>query len=438
LDGIADCVDRIDENYQKSCSLNNSKFRFRCEHNCWSAVVQLDRKTNCKDGYDEKEANSIYIETVLSFQTMCDGFIELNPIAIDGQNYTDESECHLWPCNNTYTRCDGIWNCPRGEDEVNCISSHCRATEHVCVSPVNNSLTCVSLDQVRDSRIDCLGALDEPELCLDNNYYISPLFLCDDFLSLCMEGDNLCNGRRECAFGDDERFCKSGYRLCEAGVKIENDLERVMCKLFKSTKKSIIHLSLRDTIEYPSISESSPVQPTSVSTQPSHSTVKVTKATFHMRNETSIALAWRCNRGLNVLVALGNERYENRCLCPSGYYGNLCEYQNQRVSIILQVQALAEFRTLFALVFVLIDDEKSIINSFEQIEYLPVQDCSAKFYVNLLYSTRPKQAMKNYSVRVDAYKKLSLQYRTSWLFPIRFAFLPVHRLALQIKIPMHR
>ena len=34
---------------------------------------------------------------------------------------TDETECEQWECNNIYTHCDEIWNCPNGEDEIGCI-----------------------------------------------------------------------------------------------------------------------------------------------------------------------------------------------------------------------------------------------------------------------------------------------------------------------------
>jgi hypothetical protein len=63
--------------------------------------------------------SSISIERI-SFPGICDGYTELPPNLIDGRNETDETECDDYPCNNTYTRCDGIWNCLDGADEVNC------------------------------------------------------------------------------------------------------------------------------------------------------------------------------------------------------------------------------------------------------------------------------------------------------------------------------
>ena len=39
---------------------------------------------------------------------------------INGINETDETECEQWECNNIYTHCNGIWNCPNGADEIGC------------------------------------------------------------------------------------------------------------------------------------------------------------------------------------------------------------------------------------------------------------------------------------------------------------------------------
>ncbi|CAF4260324.1 unnamed protein product [Rotaria magnacalcarata] len=43
--------------------------------------------------------------------------------------------------------------------------------------------------------------------------------------------------------------------------------------------------------------------------------------------------AWLCNRG--ILIYYGKNESE-QCLCPPSYYGDRCQYQNQRVSLTLQ------------------------------------------------------------------------------------------------------
>jgi hypothetical protein len=64
-------------------------------------------------------------------------------IIIDGRNQTDETECEQWLCNNTYTRCNDLWNCLNREDEVDCDPSpplNCSSNEYICISPRANQL----------------------------------------------------------------------------------------------------------------------------------------------------------------------------------------------------------------------------------------------------------------------------------------------------------
>jgi hypothetical protein len=83
----------------------------------------------------------------------------------------------------------------------------------------------------------------------------------------------------------------------------------------------------------------------------------------------------------------------------------------------------------------LIDNDTNI-NSYEQIDYISMRDCQKKFHIYLLYSARPKYHNHTYSVRIDVYDKVKLEYYVSMLYPIRFPFLPVHRLSFQVNIPL--
>ena len=80
-------------------------------------------------------------------------------------------------------------------------------------------------------------------------------------------------------------------------------------------------------------------------------------------------------------------------------------------------------------------DEEEIIQSHGYIEYFPARDCKTKFNVYLTYSTRPKDPLKNYSIRIHVFNQMNLKYRASWIYPIEFPFLPVYRLAVQLAIP---
>ena len=153
-----------------------------------------------------------------------------------------------------------------------------------------------------------------------------------------------------------------------------------------------------------------------------------------MMNEENID-EWRCNRGLRIHIRTSNSEYSLSCLCPPSYYGDQCQYQNQRIGLTIQIRATSDWATLFTFLIFLIDDETNI-ESHDHIEYLPIRDCNMKFNVYLLYSTRPKTSSKNYSIRIDAFNRMEMNYRASWIFPFRFPFLPVHRLPVRLIIPM--
>ncbi|CAF4303596.1 unnamed protein product, partial [Rotaria sordida] len=115
----------------------------------------------------------------------------------------------------------------------------------------------------------------------------------------------------------------------------------------------------------------------------------------------------------------------------------MCQYQNQRVSLTLRFQTFSDSRrTLFALIILLMDDSNErIIHSYQQLTYIYIRDCQTKFNIYLLYSTRPKNLTKNYFIHIDVYEKISFTYRKSFLIPLKYPFLPVHRVAVQLNIP---
>jgi hypothetical protein len=53
----------------------------------------MNGEANCGDRSDEKYQSNKNLETTIAFQIMCDGYIEVRPIMINGRNETDETEC---------------------------------------------------------------------------------------------------------------------------------------------------------------------------------------------------------------------------------------------------------------------------------------------------------------------------------------------------------
>ncbi|CAF1179580.1 unnamed protein product [Rotaria sp. Silwood1] len=177
MDGTYDCPEEDDENMTHINSNDLIKFlknHFKCEisdkyiHPVYIQNRFCDCPVNDSTWCDDEFDTENYIRLNTSFQTICERYVELSPIIIDNRNETDETECQQWPCNNIYTRCDGIWNCPKGEDEIGCYSLpafNCSSNHHLCVSPRTNQLMCLPIEKIDDNIIDCLGATDEKLLC---------------------------------------------------------------------------------------------------------------------------------------------------------------------------------------------------------------------------------------------------------------------------------
>jgi hypothetical protein len=140
-----------------------------------------------------------------------------------------------------------------------------------------------------------------------------------------------------------------------------------------------------------------------------------------------------CNRGLFIRHWTG-KKLDHFCFCPPAYYGHRCQFQSQRISLSFRVDTF-EWRTVFSLVIMLIDNI-SQVHSYEQRFYLAFRDCDVQFDVNLLYSSRPKDDSKKYSVRIDFFDKLNLNYRGTWEFPVQFSFLPVNPTAAILTVPL--
>ncbi|CAF4693008.1 unnamed protein product [Rotaria sp. Silwood2] len=301
IDEIQDCYMNDDEQYNKSCSLTNGKHRFPCKNKCFSPIlVRIDNGV-CLEG--EYSPDLIQQNRRLYFQTVCDGVIDLLLflILINGQKHMDETECDMWQCNNSYTRCDGNWNCFNGADEVNCPPSKCGLFEHMCVSPLNNSLICLPIEKAGDGNVDCLGALDERQLCRRQHPHLNAIrFWCSKSTSCKMLID-LCSGRKECLYGDDEQFCTSGCSRCSNLYRNQTEVENFLCTLTDVGKKKFVPLSLSDSRIYPVELKSANIKQDFV---PVDGSLVVEKKIELVQRNINLTSIWRCNRGLNIRVWL--------------------------------------------------------------------------------------------------------------------------------------
>lgn len=131
------------------------------------------------------------------------------------------------PCLSSELLCDGIDNCPGGEDELDCVSSsifsgsggkdmsksadigtggwytkrNCSVFEYTC----RTDKICIPLDFMCDGKSDCHDHSDEEDGC-ERARKSCQGFFCDN--KKCLESKKwICDGVDDCGDGSDERKC---------------------------------------------------------------------------------------------------------------------------------------------------------------------------------------------------------------------------------------
>ncbi len=443
LDGIDDCPFGDDETYNQSCSLSDIHQRFKCKaesrEKCFTLLAIQNGRKECYYGEDEYERDEVFAKTHISFPTICDGITNLLPLLIDGQNETDETGCEHWQCNNTYSQCDGIWLCKNGADEVDCPFTTCPTHHHSCVfSNDSSKVSCLPIDQAGNDADDCVGGTDERKknrlVSLIPDYdIIEYRFRCRNDTKLIFNVQ-LCDHRSDCPLNDDESFCKNFATfpdaLCDISEDLQTDVENFLCNVgYALLRKSIILFRLHNVMSYPLQLEMN--NALNVSSTP----MKSLTMTAEDLNDNRLSYsAWTCNRGIPINSLTHENVSRLLCLCPPSYYGDRCQYQNQRVSLTLQIRLTSDWRNTFVFLITLTDTETNI-ESYEYIQHIPSRYCPIKYNIYLLYTNRPKNSSKSFFVRIDAFTQMTLKYRGSWIFPLQFSFLPVHRLAVLLRVP---
>ncbi|CAF4313515.1 unnamed protein product, partial [Adineta steineri] len=277
--------------------------------------------------------------------------------------------------------------------------------------------------------IDCFGASDEQQQCR-RSYPptdVSPRFRCS-IDNACLSSSQLCDGEIDCPKSreDEGTFCNIFQFNCNNDlIYNRNEVEQVLCDLSEQDNRRIRYFSVQTLPTYPSLEQNFinesfywPIDQPSFINFPS----------FIIKNSS-----WYCNRGLIIYLRNENDSFNDACICPPSYYGHLCQYQNQRVSLTLQLSSI-DRHTTYAIVIMLINeiDQRQDIHSYDQFVYITKQSCSIKLNRYLLFPERPKNISHNYSLRIDAFEKTQITYVGSWYFPINFLFLPVNRMAISL------
>ncbi|CAF2099324.1 unnamed protein product [Rotaria magnacalcarata] len=466
VDGLRDCTSLTDELYNDTCSLKD-RDRIKCT---FTFIGKNDTKCVNLIWVNKINGGIPCVERKKKtphFPTICDGYVEYEEI-VDGEINTDETHCENWLCDNSYTRCDGIWNCRNGADEVRCPRLYCNGIDqHPCISPTDGQIKCLSISQAGDGVVDCLGGADERQLCRRSSValidYIVGSYHCLNNQSngkqinqgslitqttknKCIEVNQLCDNVLDCPLHDDESsiICKgiSNAPFCDYQIiEFLFPLRILLCslddtlKLFMwgSNDKTVPHFSLANYSISPPYSPISP----SIKTIISSNVSEESSLTFNSHRQATL-VAFHCHSGIPVHLSrneskLSPKEIEKRCLCPPSHYGAHCEYQNQRVVVTMRIGSI-EWQIAFKFVVYLIDNANHIVQSYHQVDYVSNRDCGMKFSFHLLYAVRPKPVDRKYFIRIDVFETTTLRYRTSWLFELVHFYLPVYRLSIQLTV----
>ncbi|CAF2956872.1 unnamed protein product [Rotaria sp. Silwood2] len=319
------------------------------------------------------------------------------------------SDCNRgpWPlCLDWRQICNGKADCMHGEDEQGCEileMTTCSHNEYRCLYGGQ----CIPMSFAQDSSlsVDCLDGSEEKEIfeltssSTKSICYSTNAFRCTERISRyphtfpCGDGEFL----RDADVPSYQSHC-ANWRDMEATLAVLTSfhhIEDLKCR-------QAVHCSIFSNQSY------------------------------------NITVAWYCYYG--ILILLNDANQTKKCLCPPNYFGSRCQWQSQRVSLTLQfrTEVTVVSPIIFQLIIMLIDEQGKITPNHEQITYIPDHDCNTKFNIYLLYPHRPKRASANYSIRIDLFDKLTLEYWTSYYLPIPFQFLPVNRIATQLIISEKR
>ncbi|CAF2896139.1 unnamed protein product [Rotaria sp. Silwood2] len=187
LDDFHDCINSTDEDKSMDTCAFNLNHQFHCTStSCIPRRKVMNSFRDCINRADEigpstcvepRDFGCQYARgttdllKAIPFSFICNGLDEIRFVQnlewSDSSNATDESEClaHEWSCNNRYTRCNGIWNCPNGTDELNCTrtdvfldKAECEKTNrHFCIRVDTHEWSCLDPIKAGDNQIDCLG-----------------------------------------------------------------------------------------------------------------------------------------------------------------------------------------------------------------------------------------------------------------------------------------
>ncbi|CAF4247016.1 unnamed protein product [Rotaria sp. Silwood2] len=336
LDGISDCYFGEDESFP-TCQLNDSQ-GFICEserNKCLSPIALNNGNNDCKGKEDEIIENGLTIlKENIPFGLLCDN--QNHPLLVES-NETDETNCEHWPCNNPYVRCNSFRNCANGTDGLNCPKLKCQSNDVQCPKTLLTNMFCIPLMILMRKYLNCEVIYTEHDKS-SNTTINKNTIECFSHDTQCTSSGEMCYYLRVqqrsigACFIFNEYFCQAQRPYWAPLIKgnICPFLRQVLRR--KELEKSFLISSQLGKF-------------------PENSTILSHRDNFKIKKETVITPqnntkeSWYCNRGVFVYF---NDNKTKKCLCPPSYFDERCQWQNQRVSLTVQLVRRAHTYTIAA------------------------------------------------------------------------------------------
>ncbi|UJR34648.1 hypothetical protein I4U23_027425 [Adineta vaga] len=220
-DGARDCIFREDETFN-TCQWNNSN-RFKCQsdsNKCLSSVAVGNGAPDCPLGEDEIFSYTQNLVILVPFVELCNHYNNRKIVSLM-LTETDESNCDWWPCNNPYTYCDKYWNCPNGEDEINCPNTKCSFNEHECYKDYFESPYCIPLIHMYEKYLD---SCNDTFLLREFYFYNGTTNINDDYFSW------------------NDSKCITPYKVCRINQDLQTELVEEERCLYQSTDRGLMYI----------------------------------------------------------------------------------------------------------------------------------------------------------------------------------------------------
>ena len=424
----------------------------------------------------------------------------------------EQWQCDTGQCIDSKWVLDGEWDCEDASDEVAPfhryfssrnleiisqstleeryrnlskslpLSTMCNETTEFHCLPANLShhiiRPCINRDHISDGHIDCYGAIDErhtithctqPTMlgdnfrCLSSNRCIQYRHFClsgrctiesdeqfwcnrqsdaldckDPMDTVCFNGTCVkggrCNRKIDCLFGEDEYMCDYDNTL-----RVYDTPYRDEKQFFMKGVEQKLRL-----IRFPADSNFTKAIPNG------NSTVQTNDTQLFVAYNTTTPIPYWCNRGVGVY----NHNRSIVCFCPPQYYGEKCQYHNDRIAVLIHLnlsQSIfnrnSDINMVLKILVLFLFKNETLTNHVFHVRPSAESFTYTKKYVHFLYS-RSSQYLQHkrersrnqsniihdhpYSIRIELYERKRSGnpfFLAVWQYPIYFDYLPVFRFA---------